>query len=142
MVRLSNRNPPPAPKPPTEKQTRHQFQPGNKEGAKRRGPNRLTRDLKRGIIDAAILIGEDGRGKNGLIGYLKFLARKHPKCYVQLLGRLLPLQLGDTELGFIAAVNIVQVPCDKYYSPEEVARMIDPPALELVVNNDEPDEQA
>ena len=41
-------------------------------------------------IDAARSVGEDGSGKDELVGYLKFLAIHHPKVFVKLLGNTLP----------------------------------------------------
>ncbi|UVO32268.1 hypothetical protein [Bradyrhizobium arachidis] len=56
------------------------------------------------------------------------LARKHPKYYTQLLARVLPLQVsGGIDVGIIGEVNIVSVPTARYLSPEDVARMLQPP---------------
>ncbi|MBR0847108.1 hypothetical protein JQ543_05050 [Bradyrhizobium diazoefficiens] len=105
-----------------------QFKPGNTMAKRKRAHNKITRDLKEGIIDAAIAVGEDGKGKGGLLGYLKMLARKHPKYYTQLLARVLPLQVsGGVDVGFIGQVNIVPVPGERYLTPEDVARMLQPP---------------
>jgi hypothetical protein len=41
------------------------------------------------IIEAAVLIGEDGKGKNGLAGYFKRLARDHPRQMRSLAGKIL-----------------------------------------------------
>lgn len=104
-----------------------QFQKGNQQ-AKKRGQNKLTRDLKNGIIDAAVTVGSDGKGKGGLVGYLTMLARKYPKAYSSLLARVLPLQVsGGVGIGIIDAVNIVSVPGARYLAPEDVARMLQPP---------------
>ena len=56
----------------------------------------ITRDLRRGIVDAAVNLGRDGRGGGGLTGYLEFLGRKHPKAFSSLLARVLPLQVDST----------------------------------------------
>jgi len=56
-------------------------------------PNRTTRALKEAILAAAGEVGEDGEGKGGLQGYLKRIAVQHPKEFVSLLGRVLPLQM-------------------------------------------------
>ena len=104
-----------------------QFKPGNTMAKRKRAHNKITRDLKEGIIDAAIAIGEDGKGKGGLLGYLKMLARKHPKYYTALLARVLPLQVsGGIGVGIIGQVNIVPVPVDRYLSPEDVAGLLQP----------------
>ena len=112
---------------PQEKVKATHFQPGNTMAKRKRQHNKITRDLKEGIIDAAIAVGEDGKGKGGLLGYLKMLARKHPKYYVQLLARVLPLQVsGGIGIGFIGQVNIVPVPVERYLAPEDAARLLLP----------------
>jgi hypothetical protein len=34
-------------------------------------PNKITRDIKNGIVEAAVKLGSDGKGKDGLVGYLR-----------------------------------------------------------------------
>lgn len=63
--------------------------PGRPKGL----PNKLTRELKEAILEAANDVGENGRGKDGLVGYLRKAAVKHPKQYLSLLGKVLPLQI-------------------------------------------------
>jgi len=46
--------------------------------------------LAQAIVEGAALVGEDGRGKNGLAGYFKRLTRRHPQAVGNLLGRVLP----------------------------------------------------
>lgn len=59
-------------------------------------PNKTTKALKEAIIMAAEQVGEDGKGKEGLVGYLKRVATEDVKAFASLLGRVLPLQLaGD-----------------------------------------------
>ena len=66
------------------------FKPGYTPATRRRKgvQNRITRDLKHGIMTAAVNLGSDGRGKGGLAGYLTYLARKKPAAFAQLLGHL------------------------------------------------------
>lgn len=56
-------------------------------------PNKTTKTLKEAILLAAEKVGEDGKGKDGLTGYLVALATKQPKSFAGLLGRVLPLTL-------------------------------------------------
>jgi hypothetical protein len=44
------------------------------------------------ILEAAASRGGDGSGKNELIGYLRFLARYHPRVFMKLLAKTLPRQ--------------------------------------------------
>lgn len=55
--------------------------------------NRTTVMLKDAVLKAATLIGQDGRGKNGLTGYLMMLATKERAVYARLLEKVLPMQL-------------------------------------------------
>jgi hypothetical protein len=62
-------------------------------------PNKTTKLLKDAILLAAETRGADGKGKDGLMGYCLYLARKQPKSFAVLLGRVLPMQItgeGDT----------------------------------------------
>ena len=76
----------------------HAFKPGDpkpKTGGRAKGTrNRTTRVLKDAILTAASLVGADGKGKDGLVGYLMMLARKEKQVYARLLEKVIPLQIG------------------------------------------------
>jgi len=59
--------------------------------------NERNAHLPRAVVEGATLVGEDGKGKNGLAGYLKRLARHHPQAMGNLLGKLLPWPDEDNE---------------------------------------------
>jgi hypothetical protein len=85
--------------------------------------NKVTRDLKSGILDGAIAHGADGEGAGGLSGYLHMCATRYPRSYMQLLGKLLPLTLSNNGLtGATTTVNIVGIPTDHYLSKEGLER--------------------
>jgi hypothetical protein len=42
---------------------------------------------------AAEQVGEDGKGRDGLVGYLKTQAKNRPELFVPLLARVLPPQM-------------------------------------------------
>jgi predicted SnoaL-like aldol condensation-catalyzing enzyme len=46
------------------------------------------------VVLAAKAVGEDGRGKDGLVGYFKHITRRHPKSFARL-GRMLVLQMSN-----------------------------------------------
>lgn len=58
--------------------------------------NKTTTALKEAILMAGEQVGEDGKGKGGLTGYLRTLAVKEPKAFATILGKTLPL---DTRLA-------------------------------------------
>jgi hypothetical protein len=60
-------------------------------------PNKTTRVLHEAVILAAEQVGEDGRGSNGLVGYLTRLARDEQKVFGHLLSRFLPDQEAASE---------------------------------------------
>ena len=85
--------------------------------------NKVTRDLKNGVLEAAIELGSNGEGEGGLVGYLKYLGWNHPKAFSHLLGKLLPMQLtSDGSIGarHIETVNILSVPSGNYLSQEQI----------------------
>lgn len=84
---------------------------GQKTGGRTKGtPNKTTALLKDAIIQAAELTGEDQQGKNGLIGYCKYLAKDEPKAFATLMGRVLPMQVeGTGEDGEIVFKTVYEV---------------------------------
>jgi hypothetical protein len=117
------------------------FPPGYTPTTRRRKgvQNKITRDIKNGIITAAVRMGRDGKGAGGLIGYFEFLAKKKPIAFAHLLGKLIPLQL-DGELGVkvgLTKVNIISVPSAHYLTDDQISGkeplldgvVIDPAAL-------------
>ena len=60
--------------------------------------NKTTGALKEAILLAAAQVGKNGKGENGLIGYLEMLAVDEPTSFATLLGKVLPLQVtGDPD---------------------------------------------
>lgn len=69
------------------------------KGRKKGSRNKTTTVLKEAILQAAELVGEDGKGKGKTVGYLQKLATDHPPAFAQLLGKVLPLQVTGPEDG-------------------------------------------
>lgn len=84
----------------TSKQVKNTAPPNAGKGRKKGVPNKTTALLKDAIIMAAEAEGEDGEGKEGLIGYCRMLARKERKAFATLMGRVLPTQVeGSLDLN-------------------------------------------
>jgi hypothetical protein len=83
--------------------------PGKPKGA----IAKITRDLKEGIIEAAVARGSDSHATDGLVGFLRDLAINHKRAFTSLLVKILPMQVDGTFGGAIAAavnVNIHRSP--------------------------------
>jgi hypothetical protein len=68
------------------------IQKGERRGRKAGVPNKMPPFLKDAVLEAASHLGFDGKGKDGLVGYLQRLALSYPESFAALLGRVLPLQ--------------------------------------------------
>ncbi len=71
------------------------FKKGHPKRGGRKGgtPNLISADYKRAIIEAAYRVGEDGNGKDGVLGYLSWVGKHHPTIsYTVLLVSLLPFE--------------------------------------------------
>ena len=69
----------------------------SKTGRAKGTPNKTTAVLKEAIILAAEQVGEDSRGKDGLTGYLRRVAKEDVKAFSTLLGKVLPMQVASED---------------------------------------------
>ncbi|MGM4958105.1 hypothetical protein [Bradyrhizobium sp. 604_D8_N2_3] len=106
--------------------------PGHPPPSRRRGvANKLTRDLKKGIVDAAANVGRDGNGEGGLTGFLEDLALHHKKAFAGLLGKVLPMTIGadNSSAVMVGTINIVSVPAGHNEDGSPMA-VVNPPIIE------------
>ena len=87
--------------------------------------NKIPNDIRRDCVEGLARHGLDGKGKDGFVGYIQYLASKHPKQAARIVEKILPLTIKGDGLtsSRIGTVNIVSVPEGKYLRPEEIARM-------------------
>lgn len=71
-----------------------------KTGGRKKGtPNKVTVILKDGIMTAMEELGQDLKGKDGVIGFLKRMAIRKPEQFMRLVEKLLPYQLTGKDGG-------------------------------------------
>jgi hypothetical protein len=83
----------------SEDQRPGSFKKGHqKRGGRQRGtPNKFSAEYKKNIFEAANRVGEDANGTFGIVGYLEWVARHHPRIMCGLLGSVMELQ--ELEIG-------------------------------------------
>jgi hypothetical protein len=76
------------------------FKKGHKKrgGRKRGTPNAFSSDYKKAILEATHRVGHDGNGKNGVVGYFRWLALRDPRVFCMLLGSLFPLEDAESNM--------------------------------------------
>jgi hypothetical protein len=67
--------------------------PNAGKGRKKGAVNKTTAVLKDAILEAAKAVGHDGKGRGGLVGYLRRVASTDVKAFSSLLGKVLPMQV-------------------------------------------------
>jgi hypothetical protein len=115
-----------------------------KTGGRRPGSvNKLARELKECLIQAALEFGEDGKGKDGVVGLFKRMIANNMPVYGMLLSRVLPTQINA------AVTHEVEIESDEDISRElkrlglPVTHIFDPapiPMLELDATEIEPED--
>ena len=100
-------------------------------------PNKITRDVKAGMLDSAIEHGSDGKGTDGLKGFCAYLLRTDLKAYASIFGRLIPLQVdGNLNVGGgTVTVQVMSMPVGSYLSAEQAAEIMKPPQPALIIDN-------
>jgi hypothetical protein len=105
----------------------HRYGPDNPppgKGRRKGAINKITADLKQGILRGAANCGYDGAGLGGVDGFLLMCAQRHPKHYLALLGKMLPLNLSaDVSTTAVNEVRIISVPADHFLSQADMERL-------------------
>jgi hypothetical protein len=126
LMELPEMDQEPQPQPQPKPRKPGTFVKGHPGYRKQGAANRISRDIKAGMVDSAIEHGRDGNGKDGLPGFCSWLLKNDLKSWCSIFGRLVPLQVhGDVQVG-IQSVNIIAVPADKYLSAEDIQKLTPP----------------
>lgn len=81
-----------------------------KRGGRRRGtPNAYTADYKKAVLEAAHRIGYDGNGKDGVAGYLMWVAVRYPRAFALLLDAVLSLEALETAMTVEPLPTVEQI---------------------------------
>jgi hypothetical protein len=84
--------------------------PGERLGGRAKGtPNKTTVLVKEAILKAAEAAGEDKQGKDGLVGYMTFLAKEEPKAFSTLLAKIIPTQVTGEDGGAIRTITRIEL---------------------------------
>ena len=70
--------------------------PKSKVGRPKGAQNKLNRELRELILEAAERLGRDGEGEGGLLGYLMSLGQAAPASFAVLLRAVLPIHINAT----------------------------------------------
>jgi hypothetical protein len=108
------------------------FEKGRKRppnaGRKRGSFNKTTSVLKEAALLAAEQTGDPSkRGCDGLVGYLRFVAREYPPAFMSLLGRVLPQQVQvdtQTEITYRSVAEIERDMANRGFSIQDIAPLL------------------
>lgn len=78
-------------------------------GRRKGGVSRPGMILKDAILYAAQKVGEDGKGLDGLVGYLTRIAKTDPRTYAALLARVIPLHVTATSTTEVTYRSVEEV---------------------------------
>jgi len=78
--------------------------PGRPKGSQ----NKVTRDLKEAILEAATRVGNERDPGQGLVGYLTHLAKTNEAAFTPLIGKVLPMQVSGEGGGPVVIITGVK----------------------------------
>jgi hypothetical protein len=135
---------------PPERGANGRFQKGHKRlpgaGKLAGKPNTVTSNLRAVILGGASDCGYDGRGKDGLRGFVRRLCEDNPVAGAALISRLLPksdLEDDDNSKGaHVTSVTVISVPSGVQLMKEQLEdlRVLPPlpaPMFTVISNNDD-----
>src|SRR3954463_2410946 len=103
--------------------------PGHKVGKGRPlgSKNKVPADLRSLVVDVAAKLGKDGKGRDGIEGYILSLAVTRPEIFAGFLGKVLPTKSAE-EATFAAGIEhltVLAVPSGHFFL-SDVTEAADP----------------
>jgi hypothetical protein len=89
--------------------------------------NKTTSVLREAVLLAGQQTGDLPRGHDGLVGYLRFVAREYPPAFVSLLARALPQQVlvhAQTEVTYRSVAEIGDEMASRGFPLDEIAPLL------------------
>jgi|SRR4051794_10775776 len=101
------------------------FQPGHKIGTGRPlgSKNKVPADLRSLVVDVAAKLGKDGKGRDGIEGYIRSLAVTRPEIFAGFLGKVLPTRPAEAEAAFTVGIEhltVLSVPSNHFFLADAV----------------------
>jgi hypothetical protein len=97
----------------------HEFRKSKPMGRPKGSQGKSTKLIREAILLAAECEGSDGKGKEGLLGYCRMLAREHPPVFTNLLAKMIPLQVQGNIVHEVKTHNDVIVELQKRGLPSQ-----------------------
>jgi hypothetical protein len=86
--------------------------------------NKLTRDIKQGMMQSAIEHGRNGRGLDGLPGFCAWLLANDLKSWCSIFARMVPLDLHAEVSHHNFQVNVVSIPRGRFFTKDEARKVL------------------
>lgn len=83
---------------------------GSRKGAgRKKGSNgTINKLIRECVLRAAENVGRDGKGADGMVGYLEARAVDQPQAFMSMLGRIIPMQVEGTGDDGAITVKIIK----------------------------------
>lgn len=115
------------------------FRPGHEKlgGRKRGTPNAISPDIKHLILRAATRVGFDGAGKDGLVGYLTWVAQYRPPIYAKMLSIVLVLDDVTNERVEKRGIRELNEDIAEFLGSDQPGRYVYWPQFEYEIHEDD-----
>jgi len=102
------------------------FQPNHKVGRPKGAQDRLPADLKKSFVDALRSFGSDGKGTDGIEGFIHHAIRNDLRGVLGVMAKIIPLQVkASVEGNHISNIIINAVPPNHFVKEDPNGVIID-----------------